>query len=45
MTAMTFDFGVRRIAAAFLKAMRARSESGSKLPHSKMNRIQNRLRE
>jgi hypothetical protein len=45
MTAMTFDFGARRLAAAFLWATHARYESGSKLPHSKMNRIQNRLRE
>ena len=31
-----FLFGVRRLAAALLPANRARSESGSKLPHSKL---------
>ena len=32
-------FGVRRLAAALLPANRARSESGSKLPHSKLAAI------
>jgi len=38
-----FQYGVRRLAAALHRVTPARSQSGSKLPHSKLAVVTNRL--